>query len=313
MFHLLYIFFRALIIFYCITVIFADNLFFGGDGYNAFYIENKLYFIGSYSQYQFYIDLKDLSLENGTIYNNTPRISVASPNYVVSSNPFIGGNSNKKLFFIDKSAYGLYVDTFNTELNKWETNNSYKGLPNVDLSWNQAWVTNETTGISYSFQEYLSTGVVIFDTINFVWINSTSNPQNLFSKDIFSINGCIPVLLSSGQILYIGGKLYSFNQTLMNRILTYDSIKDSWQINNTTGKTPEERTGHTAVLTSDGRVIVYGGENNLSKSAIPYLTILDTSKTPFMWSTPIEENSIGSLNSHTSVMVKNYMITAFGT
>lgn len=32
-----------------------------------------------------------------------------------------------------------------------------------------------------------------------------------------------------------------------------------------------------------------------------------------MWSTPIEENSIGSLNSHTSVMVKNYMITAFGT
>ncbi|KAF0453409.1 galactose oxidase [Gigaspora margarita] len=287
MFHLLYIFFRALIIFYCITVIFADNLLFGGGGYNAFYIENKLYFIGSYLQDHFYIDLKDLSLENGTIYN-APRISVDSPpNYVVSKNPFIGGNSNKKLFFIDKkSTYGLYVDTFNTELNKWETNNSYKGLPNEDLSFDRAWVTNEATGISYSFQGELNT---------------------------FSIPGCIPVLLSSGQILYIGGKLYSFNQTLMNRILTYDSIKDSWQINNTTGKTPEERTGHTAVLTSDGRVIVYGGENNLSKSAIPYLTILDTSKTPFMWSTPIEENSIGSLNSHTSVMVKNYMITAFGT
>lgn len=251
MFHLLYIFFRALIIFYCITVIFADNLLFGGGGYNAFYIENKLYFIGSYLQDHFYIDLKDLSLENGTIYN-APRISVDSPpNYVVSKNPFIGGNSNKKLFFIDKkSTYGLYVDTFNTELNKWETNNSYKGLPNEDLSFDRAWVTNEATGISYSFQGELSTGVVIFDTINFVWINSTSNPQNLFSEDTFSIPGCIPVLLSSGQILYIGGKLYSFNQTLMNRILTYDSIKDSWQINNTTGKTPEERTGHTAVLST---------------------------------------------------------------
>ncbi|RIB30302.1 hypothetical protein C2G38_2136433 [Gigaspora rosea] len=271
MLHLLYIFFRALIIFYCSTVIFADDLLFDGDGYNAFYIENKLYFIVPYSQNHFYIDLKDLSLENGTIYN-APRISVASPSYVVSKNPFIGGNSNKKLFLIDESTYGLYVDTLNIELNKWETNNSYKGLPNDELSLNRPWVTNETTGISYSFRGDLSTGVVIFDTINFVWINSTSNPQNLFSKETISIYGCIPVLLSSGQ--------------------------------NTTGKTPEERTGHTAVLTSDGRVIVYGGENNLSKSAIPYLTILDTSKPPFMWSTPIEENSIGSLYSHTSLWLK---------
>ena len=46
--------------------------------------------------------------------------------------------------------------------------------------------------------------------------------------------------------------------------------------------------------------------------ALPHLAILDTSKTPYMWSTPNVENPIGSLNEHTSIMVKNYMITAFG-
>ncbi|CAG8797854.1 1004_t:CDS:1, partial [Dentiscutata erythropus] len=66
--------------------------------------------------------------------------------------PFIGGSSNKKVFFIDNSNYGLYVDTFNSELNEWETNNSYRGLPNVNLfltDLKQPWIANETTGISF--------------------------------------------------------------------------------------------------------------------------------------------------------------------
>ncbi|KAF0518666.1 kelch repeat protein [Gigaspora margarita] len=229
------------------------------------------------------------------------------------SHPFIGGNSNKKLFFIDQSLDVLYVDTFNTKLNKWEANNSYNGLPNTKFLLFDSWVFNETTGISYSFQG-LNIGVVMFDTINFAWINSISNPQNLFPRSSF-LSKCIPVLLSNCQILYIGGEFSNIHkyQILMDRILTYDSIKDSWQFNNTTGKTPEWRKYHTVVLTSDGRIIVYGGQNNLSMPATPSLTVLDTSKIPFEWSTPTEENSIGRLIHHTSVMVKNYMITAFGT
>ncbi|CAG8494376.1 1426_t:CDS:2 [Dentiscutata erythropus] len=248
MVHLLYIFFRALIIFYCITVILVDCL--GGSGYNAFYIENKLYFIGPYSSDHFYIDLKGVTLENGTISTTQWIFLAPSPIYIITDNPFIGGNSNKKLFFIDKR------------------------LPNESIFLTHSWITNKTTGISYSFQG-LDTVVVIFDTINFAWISSNSTPQSLFS-DYFDIYSCIPILLSNGQILYIGGN------------------------------------------SSDGRVIVYGGESNygeesnLSTSAIPYLAVLDTSKTPFEWSTPIEENSIGCLSGHTSVMVKNYMITAFG-
>ncbi|CAG8798702.1 14463_t:CDS:1, partial [Gigaspora rosea] len=70
----------ALIIFYCITI---------GGSFNAFYIENKLYFIGPFSTGHFYIDLKDVSLENGTIYT-TQWIPLASPDYIKSNNPFIG-------------------------------------------------------------------------------------------------------------------------------------------------------------------------------------------------------------------------------
>jgi hypothetical protein len=43
------------------------------------------------------------------------------------------------------------------------------------------------------------------------------------------------------------------------------------------------------------------------------LSVLDTSKTPYEWSTPTVENPIGlTLSGHTSIMVKNFMISAFG-
>ena len=70
------------------------------------------------------------------------------------------------------------------------------------------------------------------------------------------------------------------------------------------------------LLASDGRVIVYGGLS-ISKeipvpSALPQLAVLDTSKTPYTWSTPVEENSGGALSEHSAVMINNYMILAFG-
>jgi len=64
-------------------------------------------------------------------------------------------------------------------------------------------------------------------------------------------------------------------------------------------------------LASDGRVIVFGGIYN-DVPALPQLAILDTSKTPYGWSTPAVENPIGSFSEHTAIMINNYMIFAFG-
>ncbi|CAG8729447.1 8347_t:CDS:2 [Gigaspora margarita] len=288
-----------LIIFYNIT--FVNCLFIGGIGYHSFYIDNKLYFTQDFLQ--FYVDLNGVALENNTIHISQWIFINDTPSYVVVNNPFVGGKANSKLFFVDKSIDGLHVDTFDAALSKWETNISYQGLPNEFASLHKTWVTNETNGISYTFEE-LEYGIIMFDTINYVWMNSNFsilNLKNLFSQSSSpDYKNYVPVLLSSGQILYIGGKSTS-NPILMNRILAYDCVKDSWQIINTTGKTPEERIDHTAVLASHGRVIVYGGNNNLSIPATP------------IFGAPNEENSLGSLAGHTSVMVKNYMITAFGT
>jgi hypothetical protein len=65
-------------------------------------------------------------------------------------------------------------------------------------------------------------------------------------------------------------------------------------------------------IASDGRVIVFGGVSKQSVPALPHLSVLDTSKIPYEWSTPTVENPIGAFSGHTSVMVKNYMISAFG-
>ncbi|RIB07378.1 hypothetical protein C2G38_2147599 [Gigaspora rosea] len=79
---------------------------------------------------------------------------------------------------------------------------------------------------------------------------------------------------------------------------------------NTTGQAPSLRSGHTAVLTSDGRIIIYGGTSK-NLAATPSIVVLNTSN--YEWSTPTEVNPIGPLESHTSTIVDNYMVTSFGT
>ncbi|CAG8540499.1 23891_t:CDS:2, partial [Gigaspora rosea] len=67
------------------------------------------------------------------------------------------------------------------------------------------------------------------------------------------------------------------------------------------GKEIEKCQSHTAVATSDNRIIVYGGYN-LKRPALPYLIVLDVSKIPCKWLIPKEENSIGPLTDHSSIM-----------
>jgi hypothetical protein len=65
-------------------------------------------------------------------------------------------------------------------------------------------------------------------------------------------------------------------------------------------------------LAPDGRVIVFGGVSD-DVPATPHLSVLNTAKTPYEWSTPIIENSIGCFSGHTATIINNnYMISAFG-
>ncbi|CAG8588613.1 2516_t:CDS:2 [Gigaspora rosea] len=283
--------------------------------YVPFFITDNLYFVGNNKI--FYINLKDVPLDNNTIAYASKWFNINVPKSKIDyfqNRPILGGKANDKIFFMSTSfSENVRLHTFDTTLKKWETNISYQGAPSDSHNFDHiTWVSDELTSKSYHYDGY-GHNLTIFDSINLAWINSTSNPQNV-SPNFAWYSDFVQVLSTNDKIFYIGGALGftgSKQLMLMSNILTYDIVSDSWQINNATGKEIEGRIDHTAVMTSDKRIIVYGGMNNL-RPAFPYLAVLDTSKIPYEWSTPTEENSIGPITEHSSIMIKNYMVTAFG-
>uniref|UniRef100_U9T0N4 Galactose oxidase n=1 Tax=Rhizophagus irregularis (strain DAOM 181602 / DAOM 197198 / MUCL 43194) TaxID=747089 RepID=U9T0N4_RHIID len=121
---------------------------------------------------------------------------------------------------------------------------------------------------------FMKKNVVIFDTINMGINYSASSPLILSKNPSSSHYGkYAQVLVPNGQILFIGGQVND-----VDNLLIYDTINDTidtWQIVNTTA--------------SDGRVIVFDGVLKPSVPALSHLSVLDTSKIPYEWSTPIVE------------------------
>ncbi|RIB14732.1 hypothetical protein C2G38_1632547 [Gigaspora rosea] len=296
---------------------FAHCWFFtGGSNVKSYYINNKLYYVGLLDF--FYIDLTNF--DGNTIIDSSKWVQVNNtPGYSMSHTPFLGGNANDKLFFVTNApigtSSGVYVDTFDTTLNKWETNTSFTGKPSQYFEDFKPWTFDGSTKKAYSLQE-ISGLIDIFDTVNLVWSNSSLMPQiykTFATSSLSALYGPSQVLSSNGQILYFPSEssstLYPTSDTTMTTILSYNIITNSWQFINSTGQIPNKRSDYTAVSTSDGRVIIYGGTSN-KLSATPSIVVLNTSN--YMWSTPSEVNPVGPLTSHSAAMVNNYMIASFG-
>ena len=64
-------------------------------------------------------------------------------------------------------------------------------------------------------------------------------------------------------------------------------------------------------LAPDGRIIVYGGTNDINTIITDKLAILDTKSSPFQWTIPKNIIKVNHYR-HTSNLYGNYMITAFG-
>ncbi|RIB22540.1 hypothetical protein C2G38_2295025 [Gigaspora rosea] len=132
----------------------------------------------------------------------------------------------------------------------------------------------------------------IFDLLDLKW--SLNNAPHPFPY----IWSCCAITLPDESILYIGGISLNKNGT-----------EHLWELNtNTSGPTPHHRYGFSAVLTSDKRIIIFGG---YSSTDFGDLWILDI--TTYQWSEGIITNPNGlRLSSHTETFVDNYMIIAFG-
>jgi len=73
-----------------------------------------------------------------------------------------------------------------------------------------------------------------------------------------------------------------------------------------------QENGHSASLTSDGRIIIYGGTDVNDQIAEPALAVLDTTTSSYTWSSPEVTNPIGSVLVTPSVMVDKFMILYAG-
>ncbi|CAG8562803.1 26754_t:CDS:2 [Dentiscutata erythropus] len=265
-------------------------------------------------------DLSNITLDGNTVIDSSKWIQVANyESFSLAYWPFLGGISSDKLFFATSSSYGtsavVSIVAYDTTLNKWVTNSSITGNPGQTFLNFEAWITDRSTGKAYSLQ-YISNIIEIFDTVNYAWANSSVIPQTYqtyVSTYLSTLYGPPQVLLPSGIILYFASEssssIISSTTTSMGNILSYNIKANSWQFINTTGQIPSLRTDYTAVSVSDGRVIIYGGTSN-TLAASPSIVVLNTSN--YVWSAPSEVNPIGPLTQHTSVIVNNFMIAAFG-
>ncbi|GBB85618.1 hypothetical protein RclHR1_01210026 [Rhizophagus clarus] len=153
----------------------------------------------------------------------------------------------------------------------------------------------------------ISNNVDILDTWMLLWQlgNAATAPEGRFDHT--------GTLLANGYIVYIGGTLGSSGVPVDLSVLPLYSITDdTWTTMNTTGYLPTPRAYNSAVLTEDGRIIVYGGFNGTG-AAIDDLVILDTTQPVFTWSRAyVSTASPPSRFYHTATLVGDYMIVAFG-
>ncbi|GES72845.1 hypothetical protein GLOIN_2v1641931 [Rhizophagus clarus] len=146
----------------------------------------------------------------------------------------------------------------------------------------------------------------ILDTSTLTWrTGSTVNaPEGRFDHT--------GTLLPNGYIVYIGGTLASGGTADMSKLPLYSINDDTWTTTNVPGYSPTPRAYHSAVLTQDGRIIVYGGVTG-NGAAIDDLVVLDTSQTVYTWSKAnVTTNSPLSRFYHTATLVGDYMIVVFG-
>ncbi|GBB84194.1 hypothetical protein RclHR1_10810009 [Rhizophagus clarus] len=122
-------------------------------------------------------------------------------------------------------------------------------------------------------------------------------------------------LLQNGYIVYIGGTLHNGDLADISQLSLYDTNNNTWSSMYAGGYSPAHRSCHSAVLTQDGRIIVYGGCDTNINAVLDDLVILDTSQIVYTWSKANVTNVTDPPNPrcyHKSILVGDYMIVLFG-
>ncbi|RIB19256.1 hypothetical protein C2G38_2036191 [Gigaspora rosea] len=173
--------------------------------------------------------------------------------------------------------------------------------------------SSDTTTTSDANSMNYPLDMIILNPTNYQWSKGSSfnGPSGRDDQAV--------VLLPSGLILYIGGRSPNnggYINPSMAELYAYDTNNDTWTTKTTKGYNPSPRGSAQAVLTDDGRIIVYGGVNGGASNLLglpvnDVLVVLDTED--FSWSLPSVSTTPPPLSRYQTItLVGYYVIVAFG-
>ncbi|CAG8785031.1 14671_t:CDS:2, partial [Cetraspora pellucida] len=225
------------------------------------------------------------------------------------------GGTNKDIIFLlehtnPDSAISNHtvVYTFNTTSQEWSTLDLNGTYPE---SRKQFQAVNDSNGKIYMFgglsatNETFLNNIIILDSLNLKWPKVTTSGAPTSRYDFSA------VLLNNGLILYLGGNdITSYN---FYPITAYNTTDGSWSFMAVTGDITIHRSSHSAVLSPDGFVIIYGGIGTNNSVVIP-LIVLDTNVSPYKLSNkpmvdiiPVYNNDSFNFNSNIYILdTRNY-------
>ncbi|PKY44016.1 hypothetical protein RhiirA4_512033 [Rhizophagus irregularis] len=307
-------------------------------GHSSTLVGTKLYFFGglgsgsennSLSTQTFFLDVsKPFRIDN------PPWTIVQSPIPVGISQAqsFAGGNSKDQIFLYggerkNPTNFSLIYDNiiylFDTRTQSW----NIPPIGVVPSLRRKMQIPVDNNGEAYLFggqDEYnVFKDMNIFDSINLRWsLNISANDFTTPRQR----SDYTATLLKNGMIIYIGG--WEINDkglpdyVDMSQLSIFDTKQSLWGITQADGDQIGPRRGHQAALTSDEKIIIYGGvidggvNNETWVSASPVLAVLDTKKGKFRWSIPQTSKTSGKepppLIYSTSIVIGDYMIMTFG-
>ncbi|CAG8599772.1 2767_t:CDS:2, partial [Gigaspora margarita] len=277
-------------------------------------VENKLYFFGSdndgHKTDNIYLDVNPSSLDI-----NQPKWTDLTQNaQTPSRSPFASacvGGANKDIIFLlghldpnNSITNYTIVYTFNTTSQIWSIPQVNGPLP---LSRQQFQAVSDRFKAATSV---VLNDIFIFDSLNLIWIQGPALNAPPARVDFSA------TLLNNGLILYLGSTNASDTSNYNIRAIpAYNTNTNDWTYMPIASDfIPAPRNGHSAVLSPDGFVIVYGG-NGFNTSVFEPLVVLDTNVSPYKWynKSIIGTNIPPRLVYHTASMIGSHMILVFGT
>ncbi|CAG8471143.1 hypothetical protein GLOIN_2v1870208 [Rhizophagus irregularis DAOM 181602=DAOM 197198] len=280
------------------------------SAHSSVLVDKKLFFFGGHSDHS----LKKSVILDQIIYLDVSKpFNTANPPFEEISKTIPFGSSFATAFLSPQKniiyLFGGIVKDVNTDLDSFKSEKRNNG------------VINNKTGKFYVFggaidPETGSQNIIIlndmniFDTISLTWSKGSSIYAPLPRVDFTT------TLLSNGIIVFIGGReTNNLVDVDINQLVLYDTTIDKWSSMMARGVILENRNAHSAVLTPDERIIIFGGCKGYNETILNQLAVLNTKTYPYEWSIP----QVSALNSappliyfHSATLIENYMFINFG-